>query len=331
MILGRIFKLGAFAFLFSLIVFVALWWFNLPYHDFPVEYESRKIALSSHEDIPQPTLIDVPYAHKSRFQKLDLFIPASVIKPYPLVIWIHGGGLIMGDKSSMPRTDFGTTPTPTSNWGPYQIQVPDVRKLNADGYAVASVNYRLGVSPVIAAKSAIKDVKAAVRFLRANSSKYNVDPERFAVWGNSMGGYLAAMLAITGNRESIFDDASLADLNISSEVQAAIVWFGAEDRMPNELNLHNQIDKSKDIPPFLIASTLNVSIAQRLVRKLCVHCKEEDGKFYKAKGCAKCNFTGYDGRVAVGELFLVDDDVKMMLKNNMITIKKLALNIKLLL
>lgn len=71
------------------------------------------------------------------------------------------------------------------------------------------------------------------------------------------------------------------------------------------------------IEEFLISSSLLGILAQRLVRKLCVHCKEEDGKFYKPKGCAKCNFTGYDGRVAVGELFLIDDDVKIMLKNHM--------------
>ncbi len=251
---GRITKYIAFVFLFSSIVLAGLWWFNLPYHSLPVEYESRRVSLSSNEAIPRPTSIDLPYADKSRFQKLDLYVPKSGAKPFPLVIWIHGGGLIMGDKSSMPRTDFGPAPTPTSNWGPFQVQVPDVQKLNAEGYAVASLNYRLGMSTVTAAKSAIKDAKAAVRFLRANSSKYNIDPQRFAVWGNSMGGYLGAMLGVTGNRPSTFDDPSLSDLNIPSGVQAVIIWFGAEDRMPRKLSLDYQISKSKKFPPFLIVN-----------------------------------------------------------------------------
>jgi len=71
------------------------------------------------------------------------------------------------------------------------------------------------------------------------------------------------------------------------------------------------------IEEFLISSSLLGVLAQRLVRKLCVKCKEKEGKHYKAKGCTHCNFTGYDGRVAVGELFLIDDDVKQMLKNGM--------------
>jgi len=71
------------------------------------------------------------------------------------------------------------------------------------------------------------------------------------------------------------------------------------------------------IEEFLISSSLLGVLAQRLVRKLCTKCKEKDGKYFKAKGCPDCNFTGYDGRVAVGELFLIDDDVKLMLKEGM--------------
>ncbi|MFK5882378.1 MAG: GspE/PulE family protein [Sulfurospirillum sp.] len=86
------------------------------------------------------------------------------------------------------------------------------------------------------------------------------------------------------------------------------------------------------IEEFLISSSLLGVLAQRLVRKLCLHCKTEDkdnsefksefgikkeAKIYKANGCSKCNFTGYDGRVAVGELFLMSDEVKNMLKKDM--------------
>jgi general secretion pathway protein E len=86
------------------------------------------------------------------------------------------------------------------------------------------------------------------------------------------------------------------------------------------------------IDDFLITSSLLGVLAQRLVRKLCPKCKEEDrlpediatefnapkgAKIYKEKGCKECNFTGFSGRHAVGELLLMDDDVKMMLKNKM--------------
>lgn len=75
--------------------------------------------------------------------------------------------------------------------------------------------------------------------------------------------------------------------------------------------------KDMGIEEFLISSSLLGVLAQRLVRKLCVHCKQKHDTIFKAKGCTKCNFTGYDGRVAVGELFLIDDAVKIMLKNGM--------------
>jgi general secretion pathway protein E len=84
------------------------------------------------------------------------------------------------------------------------------------------------------------------------------------------------------------------------------------------------------VDKFLITSTLRGVLAQRLVRKLCTHCKEEDSiselyaeeyglpegaEIYKAKGCSKCSFTGYHGRQAVGELFMMDDGAKKLIKD----------------
>lgn len=76
---------------------------------------------------------------------------------------------------------------------------------------------------------------------------------------------------------------------------------------------------------FLLSSSLLGVLAQRLVRKLCASCKEEDvlgekfieefsispdTKVYKACGCKECNFTGYSGRIAIGELFIIDENIK---------------------
>jgi len=84
------------------------------------------------------------------------------------------------------------------------------------------------------------------------------------------------------------------------------------------------------IENFLISSTLLGVLAQRLTRKLCVHCKEEallpsvvteeigvpaDKLYFKAVGCKECDFTGYKGRQAIGELFIIDDSVKEMMKD----------------
>lgn len=84
------------------------------------------------------------------------------------------------------------------------------------------------------------------------------------------------------------------------------------------------------VEKFLISSSLLAVLAQRLVRKLCDECKEEDisegshkvfsldnnTKIYKANGCKSCNFTGYSGRIAIGELFVIDEDIKEYLKGD---------------
>jgi len=84
------------------------------------------------------------------------------------------------------------------------------------------------------------------------------------------------------------------------------------------------------VEPYLLSSVLIGVLAQRLVRKLCPHCKIEDGiaeeyakefnlpsnaKIYNAKGCRSCNYTGYMGRVAIGELFLMTDAIKKAIKD----------------
>lgn len=84
------------------------------------------------------------------------------------------------------------------------------------------------------------------------------------------------------------------------------------------------------IERFLISSSILGVLAQRLVRKLCDECKEEDIlaehhadefklskdiKLFKSCGCKICNFTGYKGRIAIGELFTINSDVKSALQN----------------
>ncbi len=103
------------------------------------------------------------------------------------------------------------------------------------------------------------------------------------------------------------------------------------------------------IEPFLIASTVNIAIAQRLVRKICTNCKEElsiteaelksltgalppevmgsKPKFYKGKGCEKCNDSGYKGRIGIYEVMTIDDDVReaIMKRIDASEIKKIAM------
>ncbi len=98
------------------------------------------------------------------------------------------------------------------------------------------------------------------------------------------------------------------------------------------------------IEPFLISSSLLGILAQRLVRKLCPVCKEEDETaekylheydlkegtiLYKPLGCDKCGYTGYQGREALGELLIMDDGLRELLKTstNEIDIRKYSLSV----
>ena len=92
------------------------------------------------------------------------------------------------------------------------------------GYVVASVQYHVISNGIYS--DAVKDVKAAVRYLRANAEKYGIDTDNIAVWGESAGGYLAAMAGTT-NGVKEFEAGAYPDQ--SSNVKAAIDVYGLSD------------------------------------------------------------------------------------------------------
>lgn len=134
---------------------------------------------------------------------LDLYLPPEPAGPLPLIIWVHGGGWRSGSKEN-PRLAL---------------------EMVYRGYAVASINYRLSQEAVFPAQ--IQDVKAAVRWLRANSSTYGLDPDRFGAWGSSAGGHLVALLGTSGGVD-LFDRGG-GNYNQSSRVQAVVDFYGPTD------------------------------------------------------------------------------------------------------
>lgn len=119
---------------------------------------------------------DIPYADTDNpHQRLDLILPKRPAGKLPLIVYIHGGGWVQGDKN---RWRFMLLPL-----------------LRDGNYAAASIAYRL--SPEAPWPAQIHDCKAAVRWLRANAPKYGIDPDRIAVFGHSAGGHLAAMIGLT--------------------------------------------------------------------------------------------------------------------------------------
>ena len=153
-----------------------------------------------------PTHSDLAYAPDSNAQKLDLYLPEGS-GPFPLVMMVHGGGFMFGDKAD----GAGLT---------------GVDQLLAAGYAVASINYRLSGEAQYPAQ--IHDANAAVRFLRANAAQYNLDPDNFGAWGASAGGNLVALLGTTCGVAEL-EGADLGNADQSSCVQAVVDWFGPID------------------------------------------------------------------------------------------------------
>lgn len=125
----------------------------------------------------------------------------------PLVIWVHGGAWLFGSPKENPE---------------FLVASRLFQRVLESGYALARVTYRLSAEATFPAQ--ICDVKAAVRWLRQNAAALGVDPRAFAAWGESAGGHLSSMIALTGVPDCGWEGASEAD-----GVQAAVIWYGPSD------------------------------------------------------------------------------------------------------
>lgn len=145
---------------------------------------------------------------------VDITLPKTGKESYPVVLWIHGGGYITGDRKNC---------------------LLDTTKeyLLARGYAFVSVEYTLtkqnedssygeGGMPQM-----LYDVKAAVRFLRANAEQYKLDTRFIAAMGESAGAGLALLMATTNDKEGVnYEDLTMGNAEYSSNIQAAISVCG---------------------------------------------------------------------------------------------------------
>ncbi|MCJ7620362.1 MAG: alpha/beta hydrolase [Anaerolineae bacterium] len=138
---------------------------------------------------------------------LDLYLPQGSPQPWPLLVYIHGGGWMEGSKDTCPGTTFAQR-----------------------GYVMACVDYRLGsmqgCPEALIFPAQIRDVKAAVRWLRSHASEYGFDSDRFGAIGNSSGGHLAALL---GTSYGVADLDAAENAAVSDAVQAVCDWFGPVD------------------------------------------------------------------------------------------------------
>ena len=150
---------------------------------------------------------DVTYCSPNgQAQKMDVYYPSNSTGNAPVVLYVHGGGWTSGDKRS----------------GNGSETIPELVKR---GYLVAAVNYRL--APAAKFPAQIEDVKCAVRFLRANATKYGIDPNRIGAMGGSAGGHLVSLLGTSDASSGFEGNGGYA--GVSSRVQAVVDMFGPAD------------------------------------------------------------------------------------------------------
>mgnify|MGYP002819811097 CR=1 FL=1 len=173
-------------------------------------------------------LADIEYAKPGGFSlKLDLYRQKDAAAPSPVIVFVHGGGWKNGNKDRGRR-------------GAWMV---------SHGFAVASINYRLigqGKWP-----DQINDCYAAVRWVRQNAKKYNLDAKRVGCWGTSAGGHLAALM---GTRPFPGEETT------SSRVQAVMDWYGPSELLtmpPNVVgNGRTEADVAKSNGAQLLGATV---------------------------------------------------------------------------
>ena len=181
--------------------------------EMPASPEKKDKKVKPPLEIPKdiPHELDVSYLEGDRKEKADLYLPMNVPagQKAPALILIHGGGFNDGDKRRYREINYGTNAAKR-------------------GYLAMSINYKLRKSKgQVTWPQCIYDVKEAVRWLKLNADKYQIDPERIGALGGSAGGNLAFMLATTGPEDGFEGEGTRT--NISTKIACGVDFYGAVD------------------------------------------------------------------------------------------------------
>ena len=164
-------------------------------------------AISADLNIPENVLFEkgIEYANPDdQHLQANIARPKSSTASLPCIICIHGGGFRAGSREG---------------YNPLLIRLAE------HGYVAATISYRL--APKYQFPAAVYDVKAAVRWFKANAKKYNIDPEKIGVTGDSAGGHLVQFLGVTGDVAQFEGDEG--NPNQSSRVACVVNRYGPSD------------------------------------------------------------------------------------------------------
>lgn len=189
---------------------------------------TNEVILERIGNHPIEAHFDLPYAGNTNpRQMVDLYVPKNraVTTPLPVVVFIHGGAWIGGDRKSAAGALGGLL-------------------LNGN-YAGISVGYRMSTEAKWPAQ--IYDCKAAIRWIRGNAAKYNLDPDRIAVWGASAGGHLVSLLGTSGGVKELEGDLG-PYTEQSSKVTCVVNFCGPADLTLPLMNKDGQMVSALDDP-----------------------------------------------------------------------------------
>ncbi len=179
--------------------------------------ESKRVYIPAKTEFIHRKYLDLQYADGNERRQLDLYLPNEGKGPYPVVIDIFGGGWFFGNKSS------------------YKLE--PALQLNRKGFAVVSINYSLSYQQQFPVQ--VDEIKAAIRYIKANAAKYNLDPDRVALMGESAGAHYAALCALSSSCNMLEDKETWGNAQVTSEVQAVIAIYCPTrlDRIKEELDV----------------------------------------------------------------------------------------------
>lgn len=167
---------------------------------------------------------DIEYANPDdQHLQLNMARPKNGKGPFPGIVCIHGGGFRAGTREGFNRLCI---------------------QLAEQGYVAVTVSYRL--APKYQFPAAVHDVKAAVRWMRANADKYNIDPNRIGTTGGSAGGHLAQFLGVTAGIKKFEGDGG--NSQVSSSVDCVVNFYGPSDFTKS---YDASVDAAEVLPLFL--------------------------------------------------------------------------------
>lgn len=141
------------------------------------------------------------------------------------------------------------------------VWIPNLVSFAQHGYAVACVDY--SVMPDTTFPEQIVEIKTAIRFLRTHSAEFQIDPDHVVIMGESAGGYLAGLAALTGDEPSYKNEWYNT---VSDAVQAAVLWYAPTGlHLMDNSKLRIKVDQFPDLcelvhekmPPFLFLHGLS--------------------------------------------------------------------------